>query len=291
MSDAVEGAGESVFVAGGQIAVEAVEASDGAFVAGEEIDIRAAAAVTALPVAPPAGTLVCPADASLDLSTLSLLRNAAVSPIFSVAASLKIKSHVMSTACVFFHRFFSRCSLRAPDRLEMALACLMVAAKSTDFSVPLRVMRLVPELLLRQGFTACFEERSEPFVLAKERLIDAERLLLYVLEYDLAVEPPTRALENALSALTSPPDVLVRMAQSALHDVLKTTLPLAYSASVLARATLQFAHNSVAAAAAQTGSAYAAPEGWETVISLETLPVAAATAIAQEIAAFVRATK
>ena len=236
-------------------------------------------------------TVICPADISLDFNTLALLRNAAVSAIFSVAATLKIKSHVTSTACVFFHRFFSRCSLRAHDRLEVALACLMVAAKSTDFSVPLRVNRLVPELLLRQGFTACFEERSEAFVLGKERLIDAERLLLFVLEYDLGVVPPTRALDEALSSLTGPPDVLVRMAQSALHDVLKTTLPLTYSAPILARATLQFAHNSVAAAAQQTGSIYAAPEGWETVISLETLPVAAAQAIANEILAFIRATK
>ena len=271
------------------------------------------------------GPIVCAADCAMDVSVLSLLRSEAISSIFSVASSHRIKPHVTSTACVFFHRFFARRSLRAHDRLEIGLACLLVAAKSTDFAGPIGDLPkyLAKEFLLRRGPSSVsavlggsapgasamlaaqqppppvtvaaastggrFTEEEKAIYEAKEKIFIAERLLLSVLGYKFDVVPPTLALDEALGALRSPPsDVLLRMAHSALHDALKTTLPLVYSAPVLARGALQFAHNSIAAAAAKTGAAYTLPQGWDTVVSLETLPVLAATAIAQAIADLVK---
>jgi hypothetical protein len=272
------------------------------------------------------GPFVCSADSSLDVAVLSLLRSEAISSMFSVASSHRIKPHVTSTACVFFHRFFARRSLRAHDRLEIGLACLLVAAKSTDFAGPIGDLpkHLAKEFLLRRGPSSAaavlggaapggavaplaapqppppvtvaaastggrFSEEEKAIYEAKEKIFIAERLLLSVLGYKFDVVPPTLALDEALGALRSPPsDVLLRMAHSALHDALKTTLPLVYSAPVLARGALQFAHNSIAAAAARTGATYTLPQGWDTVVSLETLPVPAATAIAQAIADLVK---
>jgi hypothetical protein len=232
-------------------------------------------------------------DVSLGAETLQLFRSSSISTIIDVSKKEKVKKEAIATAAIFFHRFFARRSFTQHDRLEIALACVLAASKSTDFCKQLHTKPLVLELLARQGYGLTGDgagagaggppsDRSEAGVLAKERLLAAERLLLCTLEFDVIVEPPTTALDEALAALARPSDVLKRMAHSALWDALKTTLPLVHDARTLALGALHFAHHACAAAAAkQPDIVFETPANWSEVV---TLSEAAASNFGRELA-------
>jgi hypothetical protein len=123
---------------------------------------------------------------------------------------------------------------------------------------------------------------------AKERLIAAQRALLFTLEYDVCVEPATFYLGAALAALHEPPEILLLLAKKTMLDALKTTLPLRLPPRVLALGVLQVAHDSAAGdalrrAAAAHGIVFKSPSNWGDVVHEGALPLEAAASVARAI--------
>ena len=162
------------------------------------------------------------------------------------------KKASVATALVLFQRFFSRRSLVQHDRMAMAVAALVVAGKSTDFANPARAsFRLfVPDYLARtsQAGAPAVAERSEAFAAAKERLVQAERLLLHTLEYDVDVDLPFRPLQRACRDMgVAEAAPLWGMAVRFANEALRSTLCVQYSAQTLARGCLAHARTQLLA--------------------------------------------
>jgi len=117
-----------------------------------------------------------------------------------------------------------------------------------SISVPATVSSVNATALLAPQVTPV--SRTQPWVEAKERLVAAQRLLLFTLEYELVIEPATEPLFEALSKLRSFQDsksheVLSTIAKKTLWDALKTTLPVRFSSRQLALGVLKFAAEKV----------------------------------------------
>ena len=72
--------------------------------------------------------------------------------IMEAAKQLKFQSIAISTAMVFFHRFYAKHSFKAHDRFEVAVACVLLAAKIEES--PKKLMEIITRCLeLKKGGT------------------------------------------------------------------------------------------------------------------------------------------
>ena len=90
---------------------------------------------------------------------------------------------LLGTAVLIYHRFFIRRSLKNFDRLEIAAATVMLAAKMMNRSQYVKVYatKLVER---RERRTVVLDDHSETFFLLRTALVTAERALLSAMEYD-----------------------------------------------------------------------------------------------------------
>jgi hypothetical protein len=141
---------------------------------------------------------------------------------------------------------------------------------------------------------------------AKERLVTAQRLLLFTLEYDLTIEPATTHLVDALAKLRlghepKSHDVLCTIAKKTLWDALKTTLPIRFHSKHLALGVLKFASDKVEGEAArramQSGNGtlptavYTPPSNMGEVINDTLLPPSVDKDISAAIIALITSTR
>jgi hypothetical protein len=176
---------------------------------------------------------------------------------------------VPMAAEVFFQRFYSRRSVLKHDRMAVALACLLVAGKVTDFCSPARTEKCVAELLAHSGHAEPVGEKTEAFVTAKERLLAAERFLLYVLEYDLEADTPHPLIEGLCRDLGLAPDSPYEEgALRAAHEALRTTLCVQYDARTLALGCLVYVREEFARLGPRA-PAPPAPERWAAVVEAQ----------------------
>ena len=192
------------------------------------------------------------------------MRRSTCGMMSEIGMRLLEKKASVATALVLFQRFFSRCSLLRHDRMAVAVASLLVAGKSTDFANPARaaLRHFVPDYLARTGHTAPAPERGELFAGARERLVQAERLLLFTLEYDLEVDLPFRHLQRACRDMgVAEAAPLSQGAVRSANEALRSTLCVQYAARTLALGCLAFARDQLLAR-----GLFVKPERWDEVV-------------------------
>lgn len=106
-------------------------------------------------------------------------------PLFQPREEKRMRE-VIANAMLCYHRFFARRSVKSHDRITVASACVMLAAKAmhrAEFA-----KHFVHRLLERRDKRelGSVNEVSETFVLAKGELLAAERAVLVALEFDFA---------------------------------------------------------------------------------------------------------
>lgn len=201
-----------------------------------------------------------------------IMRNSAITQLGTIGQKRDIKKQIIATACVLFHRFFSRRSMKRFDRSEVALACLIIAGKTVEFQSPVMLFKpLINERLTRQGVKAPISEDSEQWKATKEQLVLLERQVLSCIEFDVAVDLPFHYVEDMCSSMgLTPVDHPLRtLAIKFLNDLLKTTLVLQYDSSTLAFAALLFAREQLdIMSSKRNGPPLVLPPTWHTTVVL-----------------------
>ena len=198
----------------------------------------------------------------------STIRRSTCEMVGEIGLRVLEKKACAATAMVLFNRFYSRRSLLKHDRMAVAVASLVVAGKATDFANAQRAsFRLfVPEYLARVGHTeGPIAEKSELFFSTKEKLVQAERLVLFVLEYDVDVDLPFRHLQQACREMGVPDSSPLSVgAVRSANEALRTTLCVQYAARTLALGCLAYSRDKLA----DRGLLPRNPERWAEVVDL-----------------------
>ncbi|RYQ93881.1 hypothetical protein Ahy_B09g100102 isoform D [Arachis hypogaea] len=120
----------------------------------------------------------------------------------------------IGTAMVLCHRFFVRRSHACHDRFLIATAALFLAAKSEESPRPLNnVLRASSEILHKQDFTMLsYLFPIDWFEQYRERLLEAEQLILTTLNFELNVQHPYAPLTSVLNKLGLSKTILVNLA-------------------------------------------------------------------------------
>lgn len=162
----------------------------------------------------------------------------AVRPAHMREAGLKLglSDETISTAYVFFHRFFVSHSAADFDCSIMTMASLFLSAKAGEQQRKARDLINVFHAI-EDGDGSNPMIISQRFWKRKDRLLEYESYLLRSLAFDVEVELPHRYLMNYLSALRAPRQ-LALVALGMLNDSFETTLCVHVSPSVVACAVI-----------------------------------------------------
>jgi len=169
------------------------------------------------------------------------IRKSTCVEIATIVNKILQRKEPIYSATIFFQRFFSRQSLVKHNRIAIAIACIMIAGKCTDFCSPAKIKDYIPEYLNRTGNTPPYQEKTELWVNTKEKLIQAERLVLYILEYDVVYDSPYKYLDSISKLLlidTSSP--LYEGALRCITEALRTTLCIQYDSRKLVLGCIYF---------------------------------------------------
>lgn len=120
---------------------------------------------------------------------------------------LKLPRVATATALVFFHRFYAKHSFAKHDRFEVAVACILLAAKTEES--PRKVVNVLEEChklrsramaagrMSSQGNSPTTPNPAEPldpkgeeFTKIKERILLLERVVLHTIGFELSVDHP-----------------------------------------------------------------------------------------------------
>lgn len=148
------------------------------------------------------------------------------------------------TSMMLWHRFYIRRSLRAYDPALLSVACLLLSSKICEtlrFLKEERYLRDFVRIYLhrKEGLRAIDFETSQA-VEAKEAIVVAERELLRAIEYDFEVELPLPHVASICDTLHAS-EATRKFASRAVTDIMKSTLPLRYSARELAEGAVVMA--------------------------------------------------
>lgn len=169
------------------------------------------------------------------------LRKSTCVEIATIVNKVLQRKEPIYSATIFFQRFFSRRSFIKHDRIAIAIGCCIIAGKCTDFISPAKIKDYIPEYLNRTGHTPPYQEKTELWVNTKEKLIQAERYILYILEYDVLLDPPYKYLESIAKILQiDPSSPLYEGASRCITEALRTTLCIQYNSRKLALGCLYF---------------------------------------------------
>ena len=198
----------------------------------------------------------------------------------------------IATAQVFFHRFFSRQSFKAHERLLIAMACLHLAGKVEEAPRKLSMVAQVYHVTRNKGARP-LDQKGEEFQKLKEQILIAERVLLHTIAFDLDIDHPHPHIVQLVTRVrVSDKAKNKELVQSAWHfvnDSLRTNLCLqheprdiACAAVYLAGKVIDFpqggdatADGAAATASAAVGAGDAAAQGavpcrWAGLFGIET---------------------
>jgi cyclin T len=96
----------------------------------------------------------------------------------------------IATALVFFHRFYARQSFKKHDRATLAATCLHLAGKVEETPRKLSMVIQVAHHVLHKGRRDPIDPKSQDFAKQKECLLNAERVLLHTVAFELSIEHP-----------------------------------------------------------------------------------------------------
>ncbi|KAL2324382.1 hypothetical protein Fmac_023440 [Flemingia macrophylla] len=143
---------------------------------------------------------------------------------------LELPQTTIGTAMVLCHRFFIRRSHACHDRFLIATAALFLAAKSEETPRPLNnVLRTSSEFLHKQNFALLsYRFPVDWFEQYRERVLEAEQLILTTLNFELNVQHPYAPLTSVLYKLGLSKTVLVNLALNLVSEGLRSSLWLQF---------------------------------------------------------------
>ena len=167
--------------------------------------------------------------------------------IHDAGRALSVPQLTMSTACIFFQRFYMLEPMIDHHPPDVAVACLFLACKTQETHKRLRdVIHWSHKVRTRntKDFPDGHDlyEDSPGFFEEKNKVLDKERELLRVLNFDLTVDPPYRHMWLlAKTFLSSNPEIRTLLTQTAwnfLNDSFRSYLPIMYDSREIATAAL-----------------------------------------------------
>ncbi|CAN4092997.1 unnamed protein product [Withania somnifera] len=127
---------------------------------------------------------------------------------------LDLPQTTIGTAMVLCHRFFVRRSHACHDRFLIATAALFLSAKSEETARPLNnVLKASCEIFHKQDLAVLsYLLPVDWFEQYRERITEAEQMILTTLNFDLNVQHPYESLKSTLEKLGLSETVLVNLA-------------------------------------------------------------------------------
>ncbi|XVF28887.1 hypothetical protein REPUB_Repub15cG0071700 [Reevesia pubescens] len=140
--------------------------------------------------------------------------------IQNLGLQLELPQTTIGTAIVLCHRFFARRSHACHDRFLIATAALFLAAKSEETPCPLNnVVRSSCEIFHKQDITfLSYLFPVDWFEQYRERVIEAEQMILTTLNFELNVQHPYAPLTSILTKLGLSQTVLVNLALNLVSE-------------------------------------------------------------------------
>ncbi|EYU45637.1 hypothetical protein ABFS82_14G015900 [Erythranthe guttata] len=143
---------------------------------------------------------------------------------------LDLPQTTIGTAMVLCHRFFVRRSHASHDRFLIATAALFLTSKSEETSRPLDdVLRLSCEIFHGQQFhVLSYILPIDWFGQYRERIMEAEQLILTTLNFELNVEHPYESLTSTLEKIGFSQSNLGNLALTLVSEGLRSSLWLQF---------------------------------------------------------------
>ncbi|CAK9142529.1 unnamed protein product [Ilex paraguariensis] len=156
----------------------------------------------------------------IDSSREMHLRYSYCSFLQNVGARVELPQTTIGTAMVLCHRFFIRRSHACHDRYLIATAAIFLAAKSEETPCPLNnVLRASCEILHKQDLSyISYLLPVDWFEQYRERVIEAEQMILTTLNFELSVQHPYAPLTSILNKLGFSQSVLVNLALTLVSE-------------------------------------------------------------------------
>ncbi|KAK1395232.1 CYCLIN domain-containing protein [Heracleum sosnowskyi] len=165
----------------------------------------------------------------------------------NLGIQLEIPQTTIGTAMVLCHRFFVRKSHACHDRFLISTAALFLAAKSEESACPLNnVLRASCEILHNQDFDLLLYRFPVGwFEQYRERVIEAEQIILTTLNFELNVQHPYASLTSTLDKLGLSQSLLVNLALSLVSEGLRSSLWLQFKPHQIAAGAAYLAAKSM----------------------------------------------
>ncbi|KAI4304066.1 hypothetical protein MLD38_039629 [Melastoma candidum] len=143
---------------------------------------------------------------------------------------LELPQTTIGTAMVLCHRFFVRRSHACHDRFLIATATLFLAAKSEETARPLNtVLRLSCEIYHKQDISfLSYLLPLDWFEQYRERVTEAEQLVLTTLNFELNVQHPFAPLMSIFNKLGLSQSMLLNVALNLISEGLRSSLWLQF---------------------------------------------------------------
>eukprot|EP00013_Stygamoeba_regulata_P020884 CAMPEP_0177649410 /NCGR_PEP_ID=MMETSP0447-20121125/11369_1 /TAXON_ID=0 /ORGANISM="Stygamoeba regulata, Strain BSH-02190019" /LENGTH=467 /DNA_ID=CAMNT_0019152161 /DNA_START=276 /DNA_END=1679 /DNA_ORIENTATION=+ len=158
-----------------------------------------------------------------------------------VGRKLRLPQLTISTAIVFFHRFFRMHNYEDYDRYLVSLTALFLAGKVEE--TPKKLQHIIegtyPHIPKNKGRPP-LSVSSPEYQRLREDVLNCERVLLRTIGFDLTVDHPYCHLLNYVKSLEGS-QKLAQTAWNFVNDSLRTTLCLEYPAQHIACASLYLA--------------------------------------------------
>ncbi|KAF5738627.1 cyclin-T1-4-like isoform X1 [Tripterygium wilfordii] len=150
--------------------------------------------------------------------------------IQNLGLRLELPQTTIGTTMVLCHRFFARRSHACHDRFLIATAALFLAAKSEETARPLNnVLRASCEVFHKQDISfLSYILPVDWFEQYRERVIEAEQMILTTLNFELNVQHPYAPLTSILNKLGLSQTVLVNLALRLISEGLRSSLWLQF---------------------------------------------------------------
>jgi cyclin T len=142
---------------------------------------------------------------------------------------LKLPRVAVSTAMVFFHRFYAKHSFQQHDRFEVAVAAIVLAAKTEESPKKLNTVIMECHKLKTRGMQAgrisqqgssaasgggargaspppppspaMLDPKGEEFLKLKERILLLERVILHTIGFELSIDHPYKFFVEQIKKL------------------------------------------------------------------------------------------
>jgi len=131
---------------------------------------------------------------------------------------LKLPRVATATAMVFFHRFYAKHAFSDHDRFEVAVAAILLAAKTEEAPRKLSVIIEECHKLKIRGMQAgristhgerpppsankeSLDPKGEEYLKLKERILLLERVLLHTIGFELSIDHPYKFLVGQIQKM------------------------------------------------------------------------------------------